>query len=38
MIASFVASNQIGEQMKIENIAKGITNKKGKSPKTNGDT
>jgi regulator of protease activity HflC (stomatin/prohibitin superfamily) len=38
MIASFVASNQIGEQMKIDNIAKGITNKKGKSPKTNGDT
>jgi regulator of protease activity HflC (stomatin/prohibitin superfamily) len=32
MIASFVASNQIGEQMKIDNIAKGITNKKGKTP------
>ena len=28
MIASFVASNQIGEQMKKENEAKGIVNKK----------
>ncbi|WP_299761840.1 SPFH domain-containing protein [uncultured Dokdonia sp.] len=28
MIASFVASNQIGEQMKIDNEAKGIINKK----------
>ncbi|RDK88484.1 SPFH domain-containing protein [Marinirhabdus gelatinilytica] len=28
MIASFVASNQIGEQMKKTNAAKGITNKK----------
>lgn len=28
MIASFVASNQIGEQMKIDNAAKGIVNKK----------
>lgn len=28
MIASFVASNQIGEQMKIDNAAKGIINKK----------
>jgi regulator of protease activity HflC (stomatin/prohibitin superfamily) len=32
MIASFVASNKIGEQMKIDNIAKGITNKKSKMP------
>ena len=32
MIASFVASNQIGEQMKIDNIAKGITNKKNRTP------
>tara|TARA_B110000977_G_scaffold196397_1_gene276685 strand:+ start:1991 stop:2983 length:993 start_codon:yes stop_codon:yes gene_type:complete len=32
MIASFVASNQIGEQMKIDNIAKGITNKKDRTP------
>jgi len=32
MIASFVASNQIGEQMKIDNIAKGITNKKKRTP------
>jgi len=30
MIASFVASNQIGEQMKIDNEAKGIVNKKRK--------
>ena len=30
MIASFVASNQIGEQMKVENVARGITNKKKK--------
>ncbi len=28
MIASFVASNQIGEKMKEQNKAKGITNKK----------
>jgi len=28
MIASFVASNQIGEQMKIDNAAKGIVNKR----------
>ena len=28
MIASFVASNQIGEQMKIQNIEKGIGTKK----------
>ncbi|MBV1924512.1 MAG: SPFH domain-containing protein [Flavobacteriaceae bacterium] len=28
MIASFTASNQIGEEMKKQNIAKGITNKK----------
>jgi hypothetical protein len=28
MIASFVASNQIGEQMKIDNQKKGIVNKK----------
>jgi regulator of protease activity HflC (stomatin/prohibitin superfamily) len=32
MIASFVASNQIGEQMKKENDAKGITNKKKRTP------
>lgn len=32
MIASFVASNQIGEQMKIDNVAKGITNKKNRKP------
>ena len=32
MIASFVASNQIGEQMKKENQAKGITNKRKKTP------
>jgi regulator of protease activity HflC (stomatin/prohibitin superfamily) len=32
MIASFVASNQIGEQMKIDNIAKGITSKKKRTP------
>jgi regulator of protease activity HflC (stomatin/prohibitin superfamily) len=32
MIASFVASNQIGEQMKVDNIAKGITNKKKRTP------
>jgi len=29
MIASFVASNKIGEQMKIDNAKKGIVNKKG---------
>jgi hypothetical protein len=28
MIASFAASNQIGEQMKKDNAAKGIVNKK----------
>ncbi len=33
MIASFVASNQIGEQMKKDNEAKGITNKKRNKPK-----
>jgi len=33
MIASFVASNQIGEQMKIDNEAKGIVNKKRNKPK-----
>jgi len=33
MIASFVASNQIGEQMKIDNEAKGIVNKKRSKPK-----
>ncbi len=33
MIASFVASNQIGEQMKIDNEAKGIVNKKKNKPK-----
>jgi regulator of protease activity HflC (stomatin/prohibitin superfamily) len=32
MIASFVASNQIGEQMKKENQTKGITNKRAKNP------
>lgn len=32
MIASFVASNQIGEEMKKQNISKGITNKKKKIP------
>ncbi len=32
MIASFVASNQIGEAMKKQNISKGITNKKKKIP------
>ena len=30
MIASFAASNQIGEQMKKDNAAKGIVNKKNK--------
>ena len=33
MIASFVASNQIGEQMKKDNEAKGIVNKKKNPPK-----
>ena len=33
MIASFVASNQIGEQMKKDNIAKGITTKKKRTPR-----
>ncbi len=37
MIASFVASNQIGEQMKKENIKKGITNKKKRSPQSDED-
>lgn len=32
MIASFVASNQIGEAMKKQNISKGITDKKKKIP------
>ncbi len=32
MIASFAASNQIGEQMKKDNEAKGITNKKKRTP------
>jgi len=32
MIASFVASNQIGEEMKKQNISKGIANKKKKTP------
>jgi len=32
MIASFVASNQIGEQMKKENEAKGLINKKKRTP------
>lgn len=32
MIASFVASNQIGEEMKKTNAAKGITNKKKRTP------
>jgi len=32
MIASFVASNQIGEQMKKDNEAKGLTNKKKRPP------
>ena len=32
MIASFVASNQIGEEMKKTNAAKGITNKKARKP------
>jgi regulator of protease activity HflC (stomatin/prohibitin superfamily) len=32
MIASFVASNQIGEQMKRDNAAKGIVNKKKNPP------
>jgi regulator of protease activity HflC (stomatin/prohibitin superfamily) len=32
MIASFVASNQIGEQMKKDNVVKGITNKKKRTP------
>lgn len=32
MIASFVASNQIGEEMKKSNAAKGITNKKKRTP------
>lgn len=31
MIASFVASNQIGEEMKVSNAAKGITHKKKQS-------
>lgn len=33
MIASFVASNQIGEQMKKDNLAKGITNIKKRTPR-----
>ena len=33
MIASFVASNQIGEEMKKANAAKGIGNKKKKPRK-----
>ncbi|WP_010521414.1 SPFH domain-containing protein [Aquimarina agarivorans] len=37
MIASFTASNQIGEAMKVQNAAKGITNKKSSS-KRNPDT
>lgn len=32
MIASFVASNQIGEEMKKTNAAKGISNKRKKTP------
>jgi regulator of protease activity HflC (stomatin/prohibitin superfamily) len=32
MIASFVASNQIGEQMKKDNEARGISNKKKRTP------
>ncbi|MFT5103603.1 MAG: regulator of protease activity HflC (stomatin/prohibitin superfamily) [Candidatus Latescibacterota bacterium] len=32
MIASFVASNQIGEEMKKSNATKGITNKKARTP------
>ena len=35
MIASFTASNQIGEAMKKQNAAKGITNKKSRTRKTN---
>jgi regulator of protease activity HflC (stomatin/prohibitin superfamily) len=37
MIASFVASNQIGEQMKKENEAKGIIPKKKRRPSSNDD-
>lgn len=37
MIASFVASNQIGEQMKKDNAAKGIVNKKDKRKPPNTD-
>ena len=37
MIASFVASNQIGEQMKKENEARGITSKKRKRPPSDED-
>lgn len=33
MITSFAASNQIGEQMKLDNKAKGIVNKKRSKPK-----
>ena len=35
MIASFTASNQIGEAMKKQNAAKGITNKKSRTRKPN---
>ncbi|MEM7085917.1 MAG: SPFH domain-containing protein [Bacteroidota bacterium] len=35
MIASFVASNKIGEEMKKTNAAKGITNKKKRTPPPN---
>ena len=33
MIASFVASNQIGEEMKKQNAKKGIVNKKRQAPR-----
>ena len=37
MIASFVASNQIGEEMKKQNLKKGIVNKKNRPPSSDED-
>ena len=37
MIASFVASNQIGEEMKKQNLKKGIVNKRNRPPKSDED-
>jgi hypothetical protein len=37
MIASFVASNQIGEEMKKKNIAEGLTSKKKRTPPPSND-